>query len=304
MKRNKGRRILTLLLALSLVVSLVLVFSPRAAEAFGDFDSKSDYGGSSSSGSSSSSSSFSVSDVIDIAYFLSSVLHVPPAVIFIMIIAMVVLYLFLKYRKNHHVSSGPVSSFPGDPASLLKLAEDDPDFDEAAMKERVKELFTKMDICWENGTIVPLRKDFMPDTWTRFSTQLQNKVDIGEVTHARDTVFDDVSLWSYRTDERYQILTVRIRVTRNIWTTNAQGENTMGTESTRRAMEFYWTMYRPLGTKTGDKPLDETHCPNCGAGLDLEAFAECPFCHTPIMKISQDWVIAGIDAAAQRTIHQ
>ncbi len=300
MNRNNRKRIAALFLLLGLTVCLVLVTCPQAAEAFGDLDSKSDFGGKSDG----KSSGVDVGTVGNIAWFLTNVLHLPMPVVIIIIVAIIALFLYMKYRKAKHVEGGPVSRNMEDASSLLQLAEDDPDFDEHALIERVKELFQKMDVCWENGTIVPLRKDFMPDTWTRFSTQLQSKVDIGETTHARDTVFDDVSLYSYETDDRYQILTVRLLVTRNIWTTDRDGKSTMGTEHTRKQIEYFWTMNRPLGSKTGDKPLDETHCPNCGAELDLEAFAECPFCHTPIMKISQDWVIAGINATAQTTIHE
>ena len=45
-------------------------------------------------------------------------------------------------------------------------------------------------------------------------------------------------------------------------------------------------------------------CVNCGAEIDLEAFAECPFCHTPVMKVSPDWVISEIDALSQQTLHK
>ncbi len=300
MNRKNRKRLLAALLLLTLAVVLVFTAVPRAAEAFGDLDSKSDYGGKSGS----KDSGVDVGTVIDIAYFLTNVLHLPMPVVILIIVAVVALLIYMKYRKGKRPEAGPVSSAVEDGGSLLRLAERDPAFNEGALVERIKALFEKMDDCWEKGSIVPLRKDFMPDTWTRFSTQLQSKVDIGETTHARDTVFDDVSLVSYAEDERYQILTVRLLVTRNIWTTDKDGKCTVGTESTRKRIEYYWTMNRPLGSKTGDKPLDETHCPNCGAGLDLEAFAECPFCHTPIMKISQDWVIAGINAVSQDTIHQ
>ncbi len=303
MDRKNRRRILSILLLLALVVT-VWTAVPQAAEAFGDFDSSSDFGGSSGSSSDGGSSDFSLEDIIELVYLVSALLNVSPGVSALILIALVILLVGLAGLSKKHTKKGPVSHYQEDPASLQQLRKEDPAFDEAGFIERVETLFEKMDFCWENGNIAPLRKDFMPDTWTRFNTQLQNKNDIGETTHARDTVFDQVRLNSYASDARYQTLTVRLVVTRNIWTTDRNGKYTQGSEKTRKQIEYYWTMTRPAGTVTGKETMDAGHCPNCGAGLDLEAFAECPFCHTPIMRISPDWVIAGIDAVSQNTIHQ
>ncbi len=300
MDRKNRRRILSILLVLAMVMA-VWTAVPRAAEAFGDFDSSSDFGGGRSG---RDSSDFDLGDVIRLVYVISRLLNLPPAVSLLIIAALVILVIVMSKRSKGHTNKAPIGQYHDNPASLQQLRREDPAFDEAGFIQRVETLFEKMDFCWENGNIAPLRKDFMPDTWTRFQTQLQNKNDIGEITHARNTVFDQVRLSSYTSDARYQTLTVRLVVTRNIWTTDRNGKYTQGTEKTRKQIEYRWTMTRPAGSVTGKETMDAGHCPNCGAGLDLEAFAECPFCHTPILRISPDWVIAGIDAVSQNTIHQ
>ena len=96
----------------------------------------------------------------------------------------------------------------------------DPSFDAEDLIQRVKTLFVKIQACWEDGNIEPLQKDFMPDTWTRFNTQLQNKKVAGETAHVRSILFDQVAFQSYTTDSEHQVLRIKIDVTHNIWTTN------------------------------------------------------------------------------------
>lgn len=311
MKRKNWKRILAISL-LAVMVLTVVASAPQVAKAgFGDFDSFSDYGGSRKRGSSSDSDGFDLYALLRIATLFGRIFGIESPYVSI-ILALVVVFgvkygvAALKGRSGSSTEhEGADYSSEYKPESLKQLRSEDPSFDSADLIQRIKALFEKMQICWENGNIEPLRKDFMPDTWTRFNTQLQNKKAAGETSHVRNILFEQVVLQSYSTDSEHQVLKVKIDVTHNIWTTNRRGKCIQGTEKTRKRFEFIWTMMRPLGSRTGGSAVADTmHCPNCGAEVDLEAFAECPFCHTPIMKVSQDWVISEIDALSQRTLHE
>ncbi len=300
MRKNQRKRNLTVFFAL-LLAAAVLIAIPLAAYAFGDFDSHSDFGGSSSSDD--DSDSLDVLSLIRFVLFFGDLLGLPPAVTAVIMVIVVVLVLALKFRGGKkHQGNVDAEKVGRQVDSLQELAVADPDFDEGALLDRIKTLFERMQSCWEAGNIEPLRMDFMPDTWTRFNTQLQNKNAIGETAHVRNIVFNDVSLLKYSADARLQKLTIRIDATYQIWTTDREGRCTEGNENTRKRMTFLWTMTRPAGSVTGAQAPDTTHCPNCGAEVDLEAFAECPFCHTPIMKVSPDWVISEIEAIRQQTL--
>ena len=312
MKARNWKRIFCLSL-LAVIIITSLVAAPQAANAFGDFNSNSDYGGSGRKRSDSDSDGISIYALFRIATLISDLLGIKsPYITFLLLILIVVI---LKYgvgalkksgRQNTHegIRQGAEDMQRGPDSSILQLTEDDPGFDADALRERVKTIFEKMQTCWENGNIEPLRNDFMPDAWTRFNTQLQNKKAAGETTHVRNILFDDVTLLRYATEGGHQMLKIRITVTHNIWVTNDKGKCIQGTEKTRKKFEFIWTMLRPAGSVTGGvTAADETHCSNCGAEVDLEVFAECPFCHTPIMAVSPDWVVSEIDAVSQTTLH-
>lgn len=318
MKRRNWKQILCFSLLILTVLTAVLAV-PQAAKGFGDFDSHSDFGGSSSgSHSSGSRSSGSDSDGFDLAFlyhiaeWISDLLgiHSPVAVMILLVLILLALRFgpaLLRGRSekgSQHQGSARrhgLDSFR--PETIDQLKEADPGFDESALLARVRDLFERMQTAWEAGNIDSLNKDFIPDTWARFQTQLQNKNAAGETSHVRDIVFDDVRLLSYGADSEKQSLHVKITVTHNIWTTDRAGKCIQGTEKTRKRFEFIWTLVRPAGAVTGGAaPADTAHCPNCGAEVDLEAFAECPFCHTPILKESPDWAISEIDALSQTTL--
>ncbi len=310
MRKNQRKRNLTIFFAL-LLAAVLLIAIPLVAHGFGDFDSGSDFGGGGSSWDFDSSSSDDDSDGTDILELIRFVLifgdlvglpREATALILVAIIAVVFVVKFRARTKNRgNISAEKLHQPRGDLSALLSA---DPGFDEGALQARVQSLFERMQSCWEAGNIEPLRKDFMPDTWTRFNTQLQNKNAVGETAHVRNIVFNEVCILSYSADDRLQKLSIRVDVTHNIWTTNREGRNIQGNENTRKRMVFLWTMTRPAGAVTGNQAADSTHCPNCGAEVDLEAFAECPFCHTPIMKVSQDWVISEIEAMQQETLNR
>ncbi len=311
MKRKNWKRILAITLLAVMVLTVVAAVPQVAKAGFGDFDSHSDYGGSRRRGSSSDSDGFDLYALLRIATLFGRIFGIESP--YVSIILTLVVFFAIKFgvatlkgrsgRSSEH--EGVDHSNEYRPETLKQLRTEDPSFDSADLVQRVKALFEKMQACWEDGNIEPLRKDFMPDTWTRFNTQLQNKKAAGETSHVRNILFEQVLLQGYSTDSEHQVLKIKIDVTHNIWTTNRKGKCIQGTDKTRKRFEFIWTMMRPLGSRTGGTAAADTmHCPNCGAEIDLEAFAECPFCHTPIMKVSPDWVISEIDALSQRTLHE
>ena len=314
MNRKNRKRILGIALAVLLILTVIIAAAPRTAKAFGDFDSHSDYGGSSHSSSGSDGDSddgFDLYTLIRIATFFGELLGIESPIVSILLA--LAIFLAIKFGLAYlRGRSGNAPKHQGNerenmyrPETLNLLMEEDPSFDSYGLAERVKSLFEQMQACWEEGNIDPLRKDFMPDTWTRFNTQLQNKNAAGETAHVRNIVFGPVTPQSYTTDAEHQIIKIKIDVTHNVWTTNREGKCIQGTEETRKRFVFLWTMTRPLGSRTGgEAPADTSHCPNCGAEIDMEAFAECPFCHTPFMQVSPDWVISEIDALSQTTLHK
>ena len=48
--------------------------------------------------------------------------------------------------------------------------------------------------------------------------------------------------------------------------------------------------------------VNDLTCPGCGAPLDVNASARCPYCGTVIQQQAQDWVISAIRGIKQQTL--
>ena len=310
MNKKIWKRILAIVILAALGLSLITIVPEVARAGFGDFDSGSDFGGSSRSSSSSDSDSFDLFEMIEFVNFIGRIFGIrsPVVSILIVVVILAVIKIGIPLLKGSLGSSSRNEGIQHRnefrPDTLEQLRTEDPAYDPEVVIQRVQALYEKMQTCWEDGNIEPLRKDFMPDAWTRFDTQLQNKKLAGETSHVRDIVFNQVEIQNYAKDSEHQVLRVKLDVTHNVWTTDSKGKCIQGTEKTRKRFKYMWTMVRPLGARSdGSAVQDTTHCPNCGAEIDMEAFAECPFCHTPFMQVAPDWVISEIDALSQTTIH-
>lgn len=298
------KRLLLILLSLGLCLALVLSTPVQKALAFGDFDSGSDFGGDSGGGDWDYGSDSG--DGTRISGPWSVVVWIFAGIMMLLGIGWTSFILFMSFSVKSDTKTLPSNSLPGEqPAdrreAFLQL---DPEFNETELLEYVKKLFTEMQETWEAGDIGPVRYGFVPDTWNRFNTQLQMKNSRGETTHVRDIAFVETGIADFGIIAEKDRLTVRILVDYNVWITNRKGRNIQGSPSTRHRMDYRWIMVRPAGTKTGAAGMvDRKHCPNCGAELDVAAFAECPFCKAQIGGEWQGWLLSDIQAVSQKTLH-
>ena len=183
-----------------------------------------------------------------------------------------------------------------------QMQKEDPDYSEQALIDYVRKLFTEMQTAWEKGDITSVRYGFEHDTWERFNTQLQMKNQRGETTHVRDIQFERTMITDFATlNAQKDQVDVVFSVAYNVWVTNKDGMNIQGTPSTRHQMIYKWKMERPVSARKS-QPADSGHCPNCGAEMDVTAFAECPFCHSQIKQPSRNWLICDIHCISQKTI--
>jgi predicted RNA-binding Zn-ribbon protein involved in translation (DUF1610 family) len=68
-------------------------------------------------------------------------------------------------------------------------------------------------------------------------------------------------------------------------------------------MTYEYILVRSSGyvTKAQDEDTKTFNCPNCGASLDINHSAKCPYCSSVITARTHDWVISSIKGIAQET---
>lgn len=309
---RKYHKILTLFLLLTLLLSLLCV---SAIADFGSYSGGSDYGGGGSSTDWGSSSDWGSSG--DTYYYSSGdssdsgggswLTIIVAGVIFLIVI----LGFIFKGRKGN---AGPVA--PGAEATSLEslktipeLKEIDPNFSEEAMKQKISNLYVQMQNAWQNKDLESLRPYFTDAQFNQFDRQLDEFKKSGCTNYIERIAVLDVSLRGWSEDETNEKLVAMLNTRIIDYTVNDKsGEVVSGDKRAERFMTYEWTLIRSKGMKTPEETESSNSqgttgrtCPKCGAPLDLNQSAKCPYCGSVISAQDYDWVIAQIKGIAQRT---
>ena len=80
------------------------------------------------------------------------------------------------------------------------------------------------------------------------------------------------------------------------------GKLISGSQTAEKFMTYEWELSRASGTVTtkGDN-MQRVSCPGCGAPLDINATAKCPYCDSIVTLEEHDWAICSIKGISQTT---
>src|SRR6266404_3578030 len=94
-------------------------------------------------------------------------------------------------------------------------------------------------------------------------------------------------------DAFYNSITMRIFAQGLDYTVDGQGRVVAGSNSLLRKWSEYWTFVRNRNAKSGSRT--DLSCPNCGAGLKVNATGICEFCGGKVSSGQFDWVLSRIE---------
>ena len=298
------KKLLALAMALVLALAIMISPAPGIADA-GSFSGGSDYGGSdwSSGGSDWSSDWSSGSD----DYYYSGDGSGSMDISTIVVIIIIVVVLISAMRKKKGGSSGG-SHIAGAqrtvlPMTIEDLKKQDPAFSEEKMKEKIGNLYVRMQECWQNKTWEEMRTSMDDAIFNQFNAQLNGLIKAGKTNYVDDIAVLGVDLTGFGQDDKHDIVTALVRTRIKDYTVDdATGAVVSGSKTAEKFMTYEWTMIRTKGAKSFEQTADAAkNCPNCGAPLDLNATARCQYCGAVIQSADFDWVIKTIKGISQQT---
>lgn len=307
----KRKRIWPFLIACLLVAALLLIPAAGLADA-GGFAGDSDYGGGDWGGSDWGSSDWGSSDWdndwsgsgYDGPLILGG--SWPP----LLIILVVVAYIVLRAKSGKGKASGgsrrpvnPGASRTVLPMTIAELKEQDPAFSEEAMKEKIGNLYIRMQDCWQNKKWEEMRTSMTDALFNQMGSQLAALVRNKQTNYVERIAVLGVDLTGFGQDEKNDIITAILRARIVDYTVSDEtGDVVSGSKTAEKFLTYEWTLVRTKGAKTAKADSNETaHCPNCGAPLDLNHTAKCEYCGAVIAAAEYDWVISAIKGISQRT---
>ena len=296
---RKGLKIfLALLLAFMLITCL---FGGVSAD-FGDFSGDSDYGSSSSSDYDSDSD---LSGIFSGVFSLLIMGGTPTQIITFIVIAFIIGRIFFNLRKK----SGGRANIPAGAAPTTGLSPLqtiytwDPNFSADEMKQRLSKLYVQMQNGWTAKDLTPLRGDFTDEQFAQYQRQLERFKTEHQTNMVERIAVLDVVLVGVRQDQTHDILVANLSTRITDYTIDDRtGTLVKGSKTAEKFMQYEWTLIRPKGSQTVAQNTETTlNCPNCGAPVNVNKSAQCPYCDSVLSKADYDWVIAGIKGLAQHT---
>ena len=298
MSKKLTRRLLAALLCLMLALTVIL---PAGAD-FGDYSGDSDWG--SSSDWSSSSDWGSDYDYYDSGDYSSSG-ELGPATIVIIVI-LVVAFVVFNGKSKKKGKSGAVSWNTAANRKLQPIADYtklDEKFDANALTAKLSNLYVQMQDCWQKKDISPIRPHCTDAFFTQMDNQLQRKKQQGQTNYIERIAVLSTELRGFCQENGNDVIVARLKTRIVDYTLDDKtGKLVSGSRAKEKFMVYEWDLVRPTGTKTEEGGNMQTvNCPNCGAPVEINASAKCPYCGSVITLEEHGFALNAIRAISQET---
>jgi hypothetical protein len=170
------------------------------------------------------------------------------------------------------------------------------------MRAAISELYVRMQNCWTAKDLTPLRPYLTDELYARSDRQLDGYRSRNETPNVDRIEVTSVDIRGWYNASGNDHLIIELSANVRLYTTNdATGSIVKGSMNEMKRMTYEWDMVRTEGVKTGEAPVKEIECPNCGAPVSINRTADCPYCGAVITVNEHGWVLSGIKGLSQRT---
>ena len=279
---------------------------------FGNFAGDSDYGGGGGGGGGGWSGGNDWSDSYhagssDYHFFDDEDDDVSTAIGVGVIVLIFVINFFLDRRSGgsgrgrQPQGAAPTTRALSPVSAYLKL---DPNFDEAALREHMANLYVQMQDGWHKKDIEAVR----PWLTDAFYNQMERLLAENRAKHETDYIERisvlETSLKGFYQAHGMDYLVAKVRTRITAYTLDDKtGKLVSGDRKREKFMEYEWELSRRRGAQTdkADGGVKAACCPHCGAPLSINASAQCPYCGSVVLASGKHWAVCSIKGISQRT---
>ena len=179
---------------------------------------------------------------------------------------------------------------------MSSYTELDPAFNADAFCEKLSNLYVQMQNGWQDKDIEPLRPYFTDAYFNQMLAQLEQLKKSGVTNRVERIAVLGVKPLGYKQTNGEDHIIVELRTRINDYTVrDSDGTVVSGNPNTPLFMTYEWDLCRASGQKTEETGgMRVVICPNCGASVDINASAQCPYCDSVITITANDWAICRI----------
>lgn len=186
---------------------------------------------------------------------------------------------------------------------IAGLKQRDPGFNESKFLGDAANLYVRMQDAWTARDLEPIRTRLTEEMYAKADRQIQSYIQRSQTNHVERVSVLSTNIVGCTKDAKNDIITVELvaRICDYI-TDDRTGNVVRGDKNKELFMTYRWTFIRTLGKLTAeDEVVDDKHCPNCGAPIDLNRSAVCGYCGSVCTSGEYDWVLSDIQGISQRS---
>lgn len=294
-------------LCAALCITVMTFLSLFATADFGSYSGNSDYGGSDygSSDYGSSDYDYDYGGGYYSTYSDDDTDSDGSFGIYAIVILGIIIYCIVAGNKKGKITPN-VNTQTTNMSSLIpieKYIEVDANFDPSKLKDKISNLYVKMQNCWTQKNIEELRPYFTDALYNQFSSQLESMKKAGRTNYVEQIAVLGVDILGYKTDDKndYIYLNINTRIV-DYTVSDLTGEVVSGSKTAEKFMKYEYELSRPCGFKTPETEAERSvTCPHCGAAVSINESAKCPYCGSVIEVSEHDFVINSIKGISQQT---
>ena len=226
----------------------------------------------------------------------------------IILFAIIILVIYMSRRKkggsNAPVMPGAQATDPSTLRSMNEYLSVDPQFSEAAFREKLGNMYVQFQNAWQDKDLTPLRPYLTDAFYNKCDRQLDayrqnrqtNRIDRPSVLGV------ELVGWKQEADTDVVVARLRTRIVDYV-VDDATGNVVRGSNTAEKFMEYEWDLVRTSGRITTEGTGTTVQsCPHCGAPIDVNHTAVCEYCGSVLTTDTFDWAVREIKGLSQRTV--
>ena len=216
----------------------------------------------------------------------------PIATIILIIIIIIVIYSATNNNNRNKPSGGNRSvktkSNNYQDTSSSKILEVDKELNSAELKMKAFNIYRDLQTAWMNFDTETIRKLTTDEIYNMYSSQLETLKLKNQKNIMTNIELEEVKIIDIKNENNVITVDTYMRVKCYDYVINEKTGETLRGENNQKIIIEYVISY----VKSAVNNNKEETCPNCGAKVDINSSAVCPYCDSTLVKNSADYVMS------------